>query len=150
MSSSANQPGLCREKLGAELRPKPHEAEARRAEQVLHRAAGDDVRTQRPHVDLERADRLVAVGEKERAARVRQLRDRADVVAVARAEGHGRAAHERRPLVDRVREALEGDAAVGLGPDVDDLGAAKLLRVRDLPDGRELVLADDDPVPLAR
>ena len=33
--------------------------------------------------------------------------------------------------------------------DPDDLGAAELLGVRDLPDGRELVLADHDAVPVA-
>ena len=35
------------------------------------------------------------------------------------------------------------------GRDVDDLGAAQLLRVRDLADGRELVLADHDLRPRA-
>ena len=48
------------------------------------------------------------------------------------------------------REVLERNAPVRLGPHVDDLRPAQLLRVRDLPDGRELVLADDDPVSLAR
>ena len=69
---------------------------------------------------------------------------------MARAERDRRAADERRPLVDRLGEAIERDAAVCLGPDVDDLRAAQLLRVCDLPDGRKLVVADDDPVPLAR
>ena len=117
-----------------------------RAEQVLDRPAGDDVGAERAHVELERADRLVAVGEHERAVLVGELGDRGDVVAVARAVGDGRAADERRPLVDRLREALERDRAVRLGLDVDDLRAAQLLRVRDLADGRELVLADHDPV----
>ena len=80
---------------------------------------------------------------------MRELRDRAHVVSVARTERHGGAAHERRPLVERVGEALDGDAPVRLGADVDDLCPAQLLRVRDLPDRGELVLADDDPVPLA-
>ncbi len=48
-----------------------------------------------------------------------------------------------------VGEALDGNAPVRLGANVDDLRAAKLLCVRDLPDRGELVLADDDPVPLA-
>ena len=38
-----------------------------------------------------------------------------------------------------------GIDAVRLGTDVHDLGAAQLLRVGDLADGRELVLADHDP-----
>ena len=42
------------------------------------------------------------------------------------------------------------DRPVGLGPHVDDLGAAQLLRVRDLADGRELVLADHDLRPRAQ
>ena len=81
---------------------------------------------------------------------MRDLGDRAHVVAMARPERHGRAAHERRPLVDGVGKALQRDAAVGLGPNVDDLGAAQLLGVRDLAHGRELVLADHDPVALTR
>ena len=129
---------------------KPHEAEPCRAQQVLHGSGSDDVGAEGSDVELERTDRLVAVREEGRSRGVRELGDRRDVVAVARAERHGRAADERRPLVDRVGEALERDAAVVLRPDVDDLGAAKLLRVRDLTDRRELVLADDDPVPLAR
>ena len=78
------------------------------------------------------------------------LGDRAHVVAMARAEGHGRAADERSPFVDRLGEALERNAPVHLGPDVNDLGAAELLRMRDLADGGELVLADHDAIPLAR
>ena len=85
--------------------------EAGRAEQVLDGPAGDDVGAERAHVELERADRLVAVGEHERAVRVRELGDRGHVVAVARAERDGRAADERRPLVDRLGEALERDRA---------------------------------------
>ena len=94
------------------------------------------------HVELERADGLVAVREQERAGRVRELGDRGHVVPVARAEGDGRAADERGPLVDLLGKPLERDAPVASGTDVDDLGAAQLLRVRDLPDRRELVLAD--------
>ena len=44
-------------------------AEAGRAEQVLHRATGDDVDAERADVELERPDRLVAVGEDERTVR---------------------------------------------------------------------------------
>ena len=50
---------------------------------------------------------------------------------------------ERRPLVDGRGERLR------VGLDVHHLRAAQLLRVRDLADGRELVLGDDDPVALA-
>ena len=80
---------------------------------------------------------------------MRELRDRAHVVAVARSERDRRAANERRPLVDCFGEVLDGDAPVRLGADVDDLRPAELLCVCDLPDGGELVLADHDPVPLA-
>ena len=80
---------------------------------------------------------------------MRELGDRAHVVSVSRAERHRRAADERRSLVDRFGEAFDGDAPVRLGADVNDLRAAKLLCVRDLPDRGELVLADHDPVPLA-
>ena len=80
---------------------------------------------------------------------MRELRDRRHVVSVSRTERHRGAADERRPLVERVGEALDGDAPVRFGADVDDLRPAQLLRVRDLPDSGELVLADDDPVSLA-
>ena len=71
-------------------------------------------------------------------------------MAVTRAERERRAADERRPLVDRVGEAIERDPPVCVRQDMDNLRAAQLLRVCDLTDGRELVLADDDAVPLAR
>ena len=148
MSSSANQPVCVGTSVSAHLGPDPHEPEACRPEQVLHRPAGHRVGAERAHVELDRAARLVAVGQDERSGGVGGLRDRRDVVAVARAVGERRAADERRPLVDRLREALRGDRAVRARLDVDDLGAAQLLRVRDLADGRELVLADHDPVPL--
>ena len=81
---------------------------------------------------------------------MRELGDRGHVVAMTRPEGHRSAADERRPFVDCICEALERNAPVRLGPDVNDLGAAELLRMRDLADGGELVLADHDAVPLAR
>ena len=73
----------------------------------------------------------------------------ADVVAVARAVREGRAADERRPLVDGLGEALGRDRAVGIRPDVDHLRPAELLCMGDLADRRELVLGDHDPVPIA-
>ena len=48
-----------------------------------------------------------------------------------------------------LREALGRDRTVLARTHVDDLCAAQLLRVGDLADRRELVLADHDPVPLA-
>ena len=69
MSSSANQPVCVGTSRSVDLRPEPHEAEAGRAEQVLDRPAGDDVGTERADVELDRAARLVAVGEHERAVR---------------------------------------------------------------------------------
>ena len=144
MSSSANQPVWLGSSVGSSSRAHVEEAEPGRAEQVLDRAAGDEVDAERVRVEVDRADRLVRVGEAERARLVRDPRDLGDVVAVAGAVRDGRAADERRPLVDRLGEALGRDRAVGLGRDVDDLGAAQLLRMRDLADGRELVLADHD------
>ena len=132
-----------------ELRPHPHEAEPGRPEQVLHRAARHHVRPERAHVQLDRAARLVAVGQDERARLVRRLRDRRDVVAVARAVRERRAADERRALVDSRGKLLRRDRPVLPRPYVDDLRTAQLLRVGDLADRRELVLADHDPVSLA-
>ena len=149
MSSSANQPVWVGSSPPSSSRAHVEEAEPRRGEQVLDRAAGDEVDAERARVEVDRADRLVRVGEAERARVVRDPRDLGDVVAVAGAVGDGRAADERRPLVDRLGEALRRDRPVRLGPDVDDLGAAQLLRVRDLADRRELVLADHDLRPLA-
>jgi hypothetical protein len=60
----------------------PHEAEPGGAEQVLDGAARHHVGAQRPHVDLERAERLIAVGEDDGAVLVAELRDRAHVVAM--------------------------------------------------------------------
>ena len=94
--------------------------------------------------DRDRADSLVAVHEHQRAAAPRERVDRLDVVDGARAVGDEGRADERRPLVDRLLVRL------GLGRDLDDLGAAELLRVRDLADRRELVLRDHDPVPRSR
>ena len=51
--------------------PRPHEAEAGRAEQVLEHAGGEHVDAELPHVERIRADRLVGVEHDERAALVR-------------------------------------------------------------------------------
>ena len=149
MSSSANQPVCVGSQAGKHLAPHPEEAEPRRGEQVLDRAAGDEVGAERAHVDLDRPRCLVAVGEHERAVRVRHLGDRGHVVAVPRAVRDRRAADERRALVDRLGEALGRDRPVGVGAHVHDLGAAELLGVGDLADRRELVLADHDAVAAA-
>ena len=148
MSSSANQPVWVGSSERWQLRPHPHEAEAGGAKQVLDGAARDRVRAERPDVELDRTARLIAVGKHERPRLVRRGRDRGDVVAVPGAVRDRRAADKRRPLVDRLGEPLGVDRPVGPGPDVHDLGAAQLLRVRDLPNRRKLVLADHDPVPL--
>ena len=150
MSSSANQPVCIGSRDARSCSAQPHEAEPGGAEQVLHRAARHDIGTERPHVELEGAECLVAVGEDDRAVLVAELRDRRHVVAMPRPERDGGAANERRPLVDRLGEALERDAAVRFRTDVDDLGTPQLLRVRDLANRGELVLTDDDAVPLAR
>ena len=94
-------------------------------------------------LERDRSDPLVAVDEHQRAVLAGEPVDRLDVVHRARPEGDERGGDERSPLVDRRRVRL------GVRLDLHDLGAAKLLRVGDLPDRRELVLGDDDPVPLA-
>ena len=149
MSSSANQPVCVGSSRSSSSAPDVEEAEARRGEEVLDRPAGDEVDAERPNVDVDGADGLVAVGEAERAALVRDPRDRGDVLSVTGAVRDRRAAHERRPLVDRRprRRSTGIDPSARL--DVDDLGAAQLLGVGDLTDGRELVLADDDLRPAA-
>ena len=81
--------------------------------------------------------------------RVGDLGDRRHVVAVAGAVRDRRAADEGRALVDRLGEALGRDRPVGVGTNVHHLRAAELLRVGDLADGRELVLADHDAVAAA-
>ena len=141
--------GLRRHQPGEDLAPHPEKAETGRGEQVLDRSARDEVGTERAHVDLDRPGRLVAVGEDERSVRVGDLGDRGDVVAVARAIRDRRAADESGALVDRLGEALGRNRAVGVGPHVHHLGAAQLLRMGDLADRRELVLADHDPVAAA-
>ena len=146
MSSSANQPvcvGSSRSITPARTQRKPRPADASRYFTVppVTKSAPSV-----PHVELDRARRLVAVREHERSTGVGDLGDRGDVVPVARSVRDRRAADERRPLVDGLRKALDGDRAVRLGPHVDDLGAPQLLCVSDLADRGELVLADDDAV----
>ncbi len=131
-----------------ERAPDPHEPEPGRAEQVLDGSTRHDIGAERAHVDLDRPDRLVAVGEYECALGMRDVGDRGYVVAVAGAERNSGAADECRALVHDLGEALGRDRAVGFWRDVHDLGAPQRLRVCDLADGRELVLADDDAVPL--
>ena len=81
--------------------------------------------------------------------RVRCFGDRGDVVAVPCPVGDRRAADECCALVDRSRELLRRNRAVSVGAHMDDLGATELLRVGDLADSRELVLADHNAVPPA-
>ena len=133
-----------------ELAAAVEEPEPGRAEQVLEHAGDEEVAIQGAHVDRQRADRLVRVDQDERAALVREPRDRLDVVAAAVAEADVRDRDERRLLVDRLLEALERDRPVRLGGHVLDPHAAPLLRVPDLADRRELEVADDDLVAARR
>ena len=105
MSSSANQPVCVGQQALEQRAAHPHEPEARRAEQVLDGAARDDVGAERADVDLDRADGLVAVGEDDRAVRVRGLGDRGHVVPVPCTEGERGAADQRGAIVDRVDES---------------------------------------------
>ena len=136
--------GLGGQKRAQQLPPDVQEAEPGRTEQILDRAARGEVDPERACVEIDRADRLVRVREAQRARLVRDPRDLGDVVPVARPVRDGRAADERRPLVDCLGEALGRDRTVGVRPHVDDLGPSQLLSVRDLADGGELVLADHD------
>ena len=145
MSSSANQPVCVGSKPLVELAAHDHEREPGRREEVLDRPRRQQVDAEGADVERDRARRLVAVREAQGAVVVRETGDLGDVEPGARAVGDGRAADERRSLVDRFREPLDRNPPVGLGKDVDDLGAAELLRVRDLADGRELELRDHDP-----
>ena len=149
MSSSANQPvwvGISPSSTARRTQRNPRPAEASRYLTV------PPVTKSAPSVsdvDLDRAGGLVAVGEDQSAVGVCGLGDRRDVVAVTSPIGDRRAADERRALVDRLGELLRRDRAVGLGAHVDDFGSAQLLRVGDLADRRELVVADHDPRPAA-
>ena len=144
MFRSANQPvwvGSSASSSPARHQRKPSPAEPSR---YFEHARAEEVDPELADVERQAADRLVAVEEDERAAVVRELGDLGHGQArpVAVADGGDR--DERRPLVDQALEVLERDDAVG-GRHVDDLGAAQLLGMPDLPDGRELEVADDDP-----
>ena len=151
MSSSANQP-VCVGSSDERSDPRTHmNAEPGGAEQVLHRSARDDVGSERPHVELERADGLVAVGQDDR----RRARDRARAIAVTSfrcPERKETAVQQTSAVRSSIASAKRssGMRPSASGTDVDDLGAPQLLRVRDLTDRGELVLADDDAVALAR
>src|SRR5581483_5201901 len=104
--------GLAREQVLMELAADVEETEPRRAEQVLDRAAGDEVDAERAGVEVDGPDRLVRVGEAVRSGLVREPGDPGDVVTVAGAVGDGGAADERGPFVDRLGESLGCDRAV--------------------------------------
>jgi hypothetical protein len=131
--------GLDRDELLNEPGPKRHEREPRRGEQVLDGAADDDVACLRG-VDRNRADPLIAVDEHQRPVLPGDPVDRLDVVHCAGPIGDEGRGDEGGALVDR------GCVRLRIRLDLDDLGAAQLLRMRDLPDRREFVLRDDDPV----
>jgi hypothetical protein len=118
-----------------------HVGKPGRGEEVLDGSADDDVADRRG-AEGERAGALVGVHEHRRPVLASDAVDRLHVVRAAGPEGDERRRDQRRPLVDGGRIRLR------LGLHVDDLGAAQLLRVRDLADRRELVLRDDDPVSL--
>ena len=145
MSSSANQPvwvGSSRSWSSGRTYMNARPADASRYLTV------PDVSRSTPScsdVERDRTGCLIAVREAERAPLVGEARDLGDVEAVPGAVRDRGAADERRALVDRLGEALERDAAVVVRTHVHDLGAAELLRMGDLADGRELELGDHDP-----
>jgi hypothetical protein len=89
-----------------EPRAQRHEGEPGRGEQVLDRAADDDVPDLR-RLERQRADPLVAVDEHQRAVLAGKPVDGLDVVHRTRPVGDEGRADERGPLVDR--------SGVGLG-----------------------------------
>ena len=140
---SANQPVCVGSSRSLSPGRRPHEAEPGRAEQVLEHAGRKHVDPELPHVERIRADRLVGVEHDEGAPLVRDLRDLLDVEPRAVAITDGGDRHDGGLLVDRLVEPLDGDLR-SVGVHVHDLGAAQLLRVPDLADGRELEVADHD------
>ena len=99
---------LGRQEPLVQLAPHVHEREPGGREQVLHRSRGEEVDAELRDVERDRAGRLVAVGEAERAALVREPRDLGDVEPVTRSERDRRTADERRPLVDRLAKRSSG------------------------------------------
>ena len=124
--------------VGADVEP----AGARAAAQPLDAPADREVDVQRGHVERHGADRLVGVEHDVRADLVRPLDDRLDVLDAPRLEDHVADRDEQGPLVDRRDDRL-------LVPADDDLGAARLLRLLEVADGREVLLLVHDPPPLA-
>ncbi len=129
-----------------ELAAAEEEAEAGGPEQVLEHPRGEEVAPERAHVDWERAHRLVGVHEDERSPLVGEPGHGLDVELASVAKTDVRHRDERRLLVDRRLEPLEGDRPVGLGGHVLDPHAAAFLCVPDLADRRELEVAHDDLV----
>ena len=121
-------------------RAHPHEAEPRGAEQVLEDAGRERVDAELLHVDRIRAGGLVGVEEHERAVLLADPRDLLGGQPRAVAVADGRDRDDRGALVDRALDVLRRD-------DVH-LRTAQLLRVPDLADRRELVVADHDLRPL--
>ena len=145
MSRSANQPVCVGTRPSTSSRRhqrKPSPAEASR---YFSTPQARKSTPELPHVERQRADRLVGVQQHECAPLARDPHDLPHVEPRAVAIADVRHRHERRPLVDDPLELLEVERRAH----VDDLRAAPLLRVPDLPDRRELVVGDDDPPPLA-
>ena len=144
MFSSANQPVCGRPDTLDELASAVEESEPGRAEQVLENARAEEVDAELLDVNRQRADRLEGVEEHERSPLVCEVDDLAHVdhrpVAVADVSDRD----EQRVVVDRALEVLERDRAVVRSRNVLDTRTARLLRVPDLADGRELPVGEDD------
>ena len=95
------------------------------------------------------ARRLVGVEQHERAALVREPDDGLDVEQRSRAVGDVRHGDEQRVVVDRAPERVQRRQPALVGPEVHDAGAPQLLRVPDLPHGRELEVGRDHGRPPA-
>ena len=140
MSRSANQPVSVGVSSSASPGRVQRKREPRRAEQVLEDAGRERVDAELPHVERIRAGRLVRIEEAQRAALVRDPRDLLDREPRAVPVADRRHGNDRGALVDRLVHLL--------GRDDVHLRAAQLLRVPDLADRRELVVADHDLRPL--
>ena len=146
MSACANQPLLVGTSDSHEGSAHVQKADAGRAQQILEHAADRKIDIQGLHVDVERADRLIAV-EQHLAPLARASRTMPGMSSLAPLRKHTWVM-ATSCVCSSIAWAnmLERNVAVGGARHVHDLRAARLLRVPDLRVGRKLEVADDDLV----
>ena len=121
-----------------ELAAAVEERESGRAEQVLEDAGGEEVDVELLHVDRHRADRLVGVEQHERAA----ARGRCARPSAGRRPSRPSGSETCVVETSSVSSSIAGSSSSGC--DVGHARAARLLRVPDLADRRELEVGEDD------